>query len=120
MINESIFNSANLLGKSGTLSERSITVAFISRLAAYWPPLTYQHAANGAIWEVRYNCSTGTADCWDNKPLNIGGLDAGLDWQKSRTAEISVGFFFSTSGMAISSLITRGVVKQIIGPFVRA
>lgn len=77
-INELIFDSANPLGKSGTLSERSITAASISRLAAYWPSLTYQHAANGAIWEVRYNCSTGTVDCWNNKPLNISGLDAGF------------------------------------------
>ena len=75
-INELNFDSANLRGKSGTLSKRSITAASISRLAAYWPSLTYQNAANGAIWEVRYNCSTGTADCWNNKPLNIGGLDA--------------------------------------------
>jgi len=54
-----------------------------------------------------------------NHSISAGWI-LGLDWQKSRTVEISVGFFFSTSGMTISSLITRGVVKQTLGLFVSA
>ncbi|ORY15318.1 hypothetical protein BCR34DRAFT_183877 [Clohesyomyces aquaticus] len=69
-LQEFIFKDDSKTGKSGTLNSQNIKPASDTRLAAYWPLIVYQSPEN-TISETRYNCSTGTTDCWNNVKLDI-------------------------------------------------
>lgn len=72
ILQEFVFEDDDETGKGGTLNAQNIKPSPDTRLAAYWPSITFQNSDN-SISELRYNCTTGAKDCWNNQNLGISG-----------------------------------------------
>ncbi|KAF2111576.1 hypothetical protein BDV96DRAFT_690461 [Lophiotrema nucula] len=72
ILQEFIFKKADRAGRSGTLNNQNIKVGLASKLASYWPSISYQSEDNH-FGEIRFDCSTSAKDCWNNNRLNISG-----------------------------------------------
>lgn len=71
-LREHVFRDDDLTGFSGPLSAQNITPASDTRLAAYWPSVTYQNA-DLTFSEARFNCTRTSTNCWDTTNLKIAG-----------------------------------------------
>ncbi|KAF2681745.1 hypothetical protein K458DRAFT_391695 [Lentithecium fluviatile CBS 122367] len=63
---------ADETGFSGSPSAQNITPAHDTRLASYWPSVTYQNADN-TFSEVQYNCTNSAINCWNSNNLKRAG-----------------------------------------------
>jgi hypothetical protein len=72
ILREYVFEDNLPTGFSGSLSAQNITPAHDTRLASYWPFVTYQNA-NNTFSEAHYNCTKDTQSCWKPSNLKIAG-----------------------------------------------
>jgi hypothetical protein len=70
------WDNTTTTGKSGSLTQNTITAGSQTRLTAYWPFIIWEDSSNN-LQEIVYDCTV--PECWSMAPVNVsasanGGL----------------------------------------------